>query len=733
MAKKTRDHTLPPPTQAQTPVSPVADQRRQEMLAVVLVLLVAALIRVAYFLQYQARVPYYSATILDSGYYDAWAWRVAQGHGYGPMPFYMAPLYPYVLASVYLIAGHSLTAVYALQSILGLANLLLTYVLARRLFGHRAGLVAMLLMTVYAPLVYLETKLLTETLALALNLVSLLLLMRAMSRPAILRFAAAGIVLGLSAVCRPSALVTVALIFVWLLAMGLRSRASSPTGVALKHTAFLAIGVMLAILPVTARNYFVGHDIALLSTNGGIVFAQANHPGTNGISSAMDGFTGSIMTQQDEEMVIARKALGHPVTPSESSSFWLNTGLCFIRSQPVEFAKLLGRKLVWSLHSTEADCSYNVYLEQTLVPVLRLLALPFSLLAGLSLFGFIASRKSANPGESALLGIYTASVYLGLIVFSVTSRYRVPAIPAMCVFAGYGLTRCLDAVSARRVREVVVGLGCIAAFLVVSLVKYPIPKITATSLANLGTSYVAAGRTAEGISALERSLRTDPGQSSVEQNLGTALMIADKTDSAIEHFSRALKIGPERAQIHNNLGFALLRQRDGSRAESEFRKAIGLTPDFAEAHAGLANALGMEGRSSEAAGERAIANHLKPDLARAHFDVANTLQSQGNVDEAVRQYKEAIRLQPDFADAYVNLGLVFKERNDLPEAVLQYREAIRIQPGSVRAHNNLAIALYYQGKYADAWKEVHASQKHGGQPHPGFLQALSNKLPDPGR
>ena len=183
------------------PASAAQRERRLRMLGVALVLMGAVAIRIVYLLQYRAHAPYYSTPILDSAYYDDWAMRVAQGQGYGPMPFYMAPLYPYVLAAVYTAAGHSLGLVYILQSVLGVANLLLVYVLASRTFGHKSGLIALILMTAYAPLVYLETKLLTETLAITLNLASLLLLMRALRRPTIAWFGLAGVSLGLSALC----------------------------------------------------------------------------------------------------------------------------------------------------------------------------------------------------------------------------------------------------------------------------------------------------------------------------------------------------------------------------------------------------------------------------------------------------------------------------------------------------------------------------------------------------
>ena len=702
--------------------------RGREFNAVILVLVAAAIIRLAYFLQYEALVPYYAIPVLDATYYDAWAGRVAMGQGYGPMPFYMSPMYPYILAAVYYVVGHSYTVVYVLQMILGLGNLLLTYALGRRLFGHKAGLIAMVLMTAYAPLVYLETKLLTETLAIALNLTALLLLMRAMKRPGLTGFLVAGIVMGLSAVCRPSALVSVALIVAWMILSGPRS----PGRIGFRYTAIMALGVMLAILPVTARNYFIGHDFVLISSNGGLVFAQANNPGANGVSGAISGFSGSIMTQQQEEMDGARQALGHPVKPSESASFWLGKSLEFIRDEPGKFIKLIGMKALWCIHGREADCSYNVYVEMSLVPVLRFLALPFAVLAGLALFGFIAGRRAGDHRDVALLAIYGASVFVGLIIFAVTSRYRVPSIPALCIFAGYGLVRVWDAFAGRRMRELIFAVSSIAAFALIGLIPYPMPSVPAAALANLGASYLEIGKTDEAIRLTKQALAMDPDQESFHQKMANALMLAGKVDDAVREFKRAVELAPEDPELRNGLGFALLRAGNAIKAEAEFRAAISLKPDYAEARLGLANSLLKQNRHAEAEQERKAANRLDPDLAPRRLRLGYVLQSQGNLDDAIRQYEEAIRLKSDYADAYVSLGLAYKDKENLPEAVRCYREAIRIDPALTRAHNNLAIARYYQRNYAEAWKEVHASRKHGGEPHPGFLRALAGKMPDPG-
>lgn len=521
------------------------DKRIYEVLAVFLLLIVAVAIRNTYLLQYEVRMPYYRIPIMDSAYYDVWAIRVAQGHGYGPMPFYMAPLYPYMLALIYKVFQHNFTIVYFIQEMLGVLNVFLVYLIGRRLFGHAAGLIAGLLITLYAPIVYLESKLLTETLAIALSLGSLLMLIRAMDKPTMLKFLATGVMLGVSAVCRPAALLTAVLMVLWLL---WRKPVKG------RLVAVLAAGIALAVLPVTARNYFVGKDLALITTNGGICFAQANASLATGVSSTLGGFSSSLATQQQEEMELASRGVGHRVTASESAAFWFKMGFRLAKEKPAQFALLQLKKLAWSLHNREPGCSYSVYFEQTLVPALRWLFLPFSLIAGLGLFGFLRSKRR----ESELLAIQVISVYATMIVFAMSSRYRVPAMPLMAIFAAYEIVQ----IAGKPNWKSLVGLiACLAAISSVSLMKYPQPRIMPSDTGNLGTAYMESGDLNKAIFWLNKTMQIEPS-SIAHYNLGNALLAKGRLDEAIPHFRKAVELRPDDRQFQATLALALLKQEE---------------------------------------------------------------------------------------------------------------------------------------------------------------------------
>src|SRR2546425_9722664 len=90
-----------------------------------LVLLAAAGFRAVYFFLYSRQSILFDGMMLDASVYDAWAKTIASGEWIGKEAFYLPPLYPYALAVLYSLFGHSYALVYLLQELLGLVNLVL--------------------------------------------------------------------------------------------------------------------------------------------------------------------------------------------------------------------------------------------------------------------------------------------------------------------------------------------------------------------------------------------------------------------------------------------------------------------------------------------------------------------------------------------------------------------------------------------------------------------------------
>ena len=243
------------------------------------------------------------------------------------------------------------------------------------------------------------------------------------------------------------------------------------------------------------------------------------------------------------------------------------------------------------------------------------------------------------------------------------------------------------------------------------------------------------------IALFQHALRVTTGNYIAHNCLGQALGVKGKTDQALEHLYKALALQPSYAPTHANLGAILISQGQLDESIAHLNEALRLNPKDPVAHCDLGAALSRQGKLEEASAHFRKALVIDPELefarhnlgvfnAMAHYNAGLALDKQGKTDEAIEEYREAIRLNPNLAQAHNNLGFALRNQGKGDEAIREFREAVRLKPDLASAHNNLAVSLYSNGKYAEAWKEVKLCRKYGLNPHPGFLKALSGKVPE---
>jgi 4-amino-4-deoxy-L-arabinose transferase-like glycosyltransferase len=117
------------------------------------------------------------------------------------------PGYPYLLGGTYALSGNSRAAGRILGAALGALSVLLLFLVARRIWGRRVGLVVVALAAVFPPLVLLSRDLVSETLFIALELGALLCVLNFRRSGGALRWAAtAGGLCGLAALTRNTGL-----------------------------------------------------------------------------------------------------------------------------------------------------------------------------------------------------------------------------------------------------------------------------------------------------------------------------------------------------------------------------------------------------------------------------------------------------------------------------------------------------------------------------------------------
>jgi len=247
---------------------------------------------------------------------------------------------------------------------------------------------------------------------------------------------------------------------------------------------------------------------------------------------------------------------------------------------------------------------------------------------------------------------------------------------------------------------------------------------------NMGLALAEEGRLDEAIQFYKKGLSLTPSDPVLCNNIGLALSDRGKFDEAITYYEKALKVKPSYPEAMSNLGLALYRKGMLNEAEARIKQALRIKPDYATAHQNLALIYAATGRIEEAIRELREAVNLDPNFGEAHYNLAMLLTRIGRVDEAVKHLQAVVRINPDDAVAHYRLGIVYFGRKDFENAIREYEEAVRIQPDMLRARNNLAVALYFAGRYAEAWEQVREIRNRGSDVHPQFLAALSSKMPE---
>ncbi len=551
----------------------------------------------------------------DSLAYHEAALGVLAGEWPGEHVFYQDPLYPYFLAGLYRVFGPGSPGVLLAQALLGAATVLLVYRVARRLFGPREALLAGAVAAVYPVFLFYDALLLKVSLSLFLLTLALDLLLWADAGGGARAWLSAGFATGLATLTRGNYLVflPVLLAWVWL---------SRPTGAPRRARAAggVALGLGLAIAPVTLHNFAASGDVVLVTSQAGQNFYIGNHRGNaTGIYKAPPFVRAHAHHEEEDFRAEAERRTGRSLSPGELSRYWLREGLAEIRADPAHFARHTLRKLRLLGNDFEVPDNQSFgFFRDHVSPLLRLPLPGFGAVLPLALCGMaFAWRQRSARLLLLLVGVYAAT----LVVFYDLSRYRVPLVPVLLVFAAHAVFGIASRVRARRWRS----LAPAAVFLAVS---YPVAyqEIAQDDYsfyrANLGIAHATRAREARARAAALRESGDEVGaraalareeelarqaESELRKGLDTRLRnarlqralrdhLAERTaglealgelEGAAAAAAALVALDPDDPEAQTRLGALYARLGDDARARAHLTRALLLRPGYPPARQAL--------------------------------------------------------------------------------------------------------------------------------------------------
>jgi 4-amino-4-deoxy-L-arabinose transferase-like glycosyltransferase len=606
------------------------------------VVLAALAVRLGYVFQARGADPMFEFPAMDALFHHQWAQAIIRGGWLAEMPYFRAPLYPYFLALVYRLGGVNLLLPRLVQAGLGGLTALLTWLLARRLFGARAGLAAGLAAAGYPLLIYFDGELLIPALLVPLVLGGLLLLDQCRERDR-WWWALPGAAFGLAALCRPNVLAFAALVPAWLLFE--HRRRAWP-----KLLPYLG-ALVLVIAPVTVRNWVAGREFIPIAWQAGVNFAIGNNPESDGVTAVLPGTRKDWWGGFYDVRRLAEEAAGRPLGYSAIDRYWLGRGLAFWREQPARALGQTARKLYRWWSGYEVANNRDIYFFSRfsflrfLIHRRPLFLFPFGLVVPLAAVGIYSTRRQWRRLLPHYL--FLASYSLSFVAFFVTARYRLTLVPLLLAFAVAG--------AAGLVRAFRRGQGRAAALLLLLVLYVPL---------NLDLGGRPATNDAQNWTTLAGH----------EASQG-------RGERAGEYLARARAADSTWADQYLVAGLIARREGRPDRAEAGFRRAIALDPANADYHVYLGDLYYDQRRpdSAEANYRRALALDPHSAFGRCHY--GNVLFDRGEYAAAREEYATAARLIPDYAVALFNTGLADWALGDSARARESWTELIRVAPG----------------------------------------------------
>jgi len=653
----------------------------------------ALLIRLIYLFELQ-RTPLLAVVIGDARQYDLWARQIANGNWIGSEVFYQTPLYPYLLAVIFKLGGHSLFAVRVVQAILGAISCVLLSLAGRRFFSQRVGLIAAPLLAIYPPAIFFDGLIQKASLDLFLTTLLLFVLAEFYHRPHWLWLTVAGASLAAFTLNRENARVLYPVIVIWLL---IYFRHISIKRRAVWGLIFSA-AVALVLLPVGIRNYHVGGEFMISTAQLGPNLYIGNHLGAEGAYEPLVPGHGDAVYERDDARRLAEEAMGRTLSPGQVSDYWVRRSLGYIRSQPWDWLRLMGRKFLLVFSATEATDTESIEVYSEYSRVLRIIWwLNFGVILPLGVFGGWSSRQDWR--RLALFVAMLLAMAFAVAIFYVVARYRYPIVPIVILFAAAGLS----AVSGLRVQN---WRRWAPSILLALMVAIPSNFLWRNShdetWLNVGQELIRMERPAEAVPFLQKAVNASPTYAPAHFNLGVAFNQDGQKEPALDEFTTAIKLQPDYFEAHAAMGLTLLETGRPIGAVEHFREAVRLRPNLVGARNNLGNALMQTGAAAEAIKQYEEALRLEPNHAATYNSLAVALQQEGRLDEAIKNYEAALRLKPDDAAVHSNLALALDARGNHDDAIKHLNQAIQIQPANAGIHINFGDLLVRLGRVPEA-------------------------------
>ncbi|MFH1313341.1 MAG: tetratricopeptide repeat protein [Candidatus Eisenbacteria bacterium] len=659
---------------------------RRDRRLLFLIVLIALAIRVAYLIDIRDS-PYFEYPVLDSFWYDAKAEDVLAGDTLASSGSFRVPLYTYFIAACYSVFGHGFMAPLVIQAMLGALTCGLCFLIARRLFGRLAGVVAGLGFALYRMAVYSDGELLPTTLFMFFMLVAVYFILAGIRARPVSNGVLTGLFLGLAFLTRPDilpfAVVTVAVILVLVgFAKGVRF---------VVPMCALLVALMLLL---GCRNHLAFGEFHVFSPQGAVNFYIGNAGFADGKTpvAPLTRYPYQVAADPSEDSITlackqaAAEEVGRVLTDRELSRYYVLKTFGEIGDDFPRWLGLVSKKVYYFLNTYErSDIKLIPRFVQRHSAVLRLPLIPYAVVMPLGVVGMglaILRRRRRVWIITAGLLAFAANA----LIFFVIWRYRLPAVPFLAILAGYAVTETCVALRERAFRTVIVMLGAalvLGLISVSSLWRVAEEDWTSQYIANEGALFMKAERYEEATELYKEAIEAEPSNPASYFYLGKAYATRGLIDESKEMMEKAVMLSAGYEPFaHQTLGVAFANSGDFASAVAEFEKALAADGELGLAAFNLGLCNMSLGNYEEAEKAFTRAEFLCKDDSGVLVAIARAFVNMGRQERGIRLAQTVLRDDPHNPEALYTVGLGLEGQGRVPEAIVYFERALRFLPSA---------------------------------------------------
>jgi len=320
----------------------------------------------------------------------------------------VSPLYPSLIAFVYYVFGQSVIVARLMNIIFNSLSCTLMYLLIKQIVNRRVGFGASLVLCVYPVFIFQLNIRSPETLFTFLFLLFVLLLYTAETQKKILLYSLAGLILGLTVLCKAVIIILPFIFLIMFLANFIKDRTCS-----LRGPALFIIFFFIVVSPWVVRNYIVFNEFIPVQVSGGRHFFMGTSRKTI-IAQGSEAKTQAILQERLEYNL-----MGDDVTDEMYGTIAIRR----IKDNPVDYIKLMPLKIINFLGGTVSG-----KWDFILIPLQCCLFF-------LALIGNFFMMKRNNFGSFFLVTIFYF-ILIHILGYPL-ARYSTPIVPLFFLLATY--------------------------------------------------------------------------------------------------------------------------------------------------------------------------------------------------------------------------------------------------------------------------------------------------------